>query len=191
MKGVISGSHRSWLISHVANQSPAAIDLQSVTGDLKAMCDSAAITHIANEIGLTSAQAIRIASSELFVSFHQDAEFEMPDGSSLGRLATSFRCLSYSATVKVNGDVAHDFFDLRERHKQLMKETRVVEAEARDYFSSTCRTYTQLKKLHNALYISMLNAFGINDATDNPLALSGTSRIAEIIDSLSGDRDGT
>ncbi len=190
MKGVICKGHRSWLANYVAGQSTTAIELQSVTGDLKAMCDSAVITHIATEIGITRAQAIRAANSELFVSFHQDVELEMPDGSSLGRLATSFRCLSYSVTVKIGSDVAHRFFDLHSLHKQLAKETRAIETEAHSYFSSTCRTYTQLKKLHSDLYVSLLNAFGINDATDNPLALSGTSRIAEIINSLSGDRNG-
>lgn len=190
MKGVICKNHRSWLASHVARQSPAAVELESVSHDLLAMCDSAVITHIANEIGTSYEQATRIANSNLFPSFHKDAEFEMPDGSSVGRLDTSFRCLAYSTTVQVGSDVAHDFFDLYSRYDRLGTATRVIETEAHDYFINTCRTYTQLKKLHNSLYTSLLNAYGINEATNNPLALSGTGRIAELINSLAGGNNG-
>lgn len=190
MKGVISQSHHSWLVSHVVRQSPTAVELKNVSGSLRAICDDAVIAHIANEIDVSREQATRIANSELFVSHITDTEFEMPDGSSVGRLYTSFQCLAYSVTVKVGSDDAQRFLDLLSQYEHIVVDMRAVETEARNYFTNTCRTYAQLKKMHSALYASLLNAYGINDTTDNLLALSGTGRIAEIINSLAGDSNG-
>lgn len=190
MKGVISQSHRSWLVSHVVKQSPTAVELRNVSGSLQAVCDNAVIAHIANEIDVSHEQATRIANSKLFASYNTSANFEMPDGSSVGRLPTSFRCLDYSVTAKVGSDDAQRFLDLLSQYEHIVVDMRAVETEARNYFINTCRTYTQLKKLHSALYASLLNAYGINDTTDNPLALSGTGRIADIINSLAGGSNG-
>lgn len=190
MKGVISQSHHSWLVSHVVRQSPTAVELKNVSGSLRAVCDDAVIAHIASEIDVSHEQATRIANLGLFVSYNTDANFEMPDGSFVGRLPTSFRCLGYSVTVKVGSDDAQRFLDLLSQYKHIVVDMRAVETEARNYFTNTCRTYTQLKKMHSALYASLLNAYGINDTTDNPLALSGTDRIAELINSLTGVSNG-
>lgn len=152
MKGVISHVHRLWLVRRVTESSPTAVELQKARDSLRGMCDRAVIAHIAACVGITHEQATRIAGSNLFACFGGDVKFEMPGGLPLGRLDTSFRCLSYDAVVKIGPDVAQEFSELHSQCAKLDFEVDAIKAEAGNYFSTVCCTYTKLKNTHSALY---------------------------------------
>lgn len=189
MKGLMKTVYRNWLANRVVYLDPRTVEIQGTKRELLAACDEAVVNCVASTFEVSREKAERIVQSDMFNLWSSTVHLCELSGATIGRFPTSCSCVRHNAYIEVNSEKAAYIVALQERIRSANAELDTVREEAYAYFFGACRTYKQLKATHPRLYSSLLDAYGLHDASSTPLS-TVNSGFAQFVNSLSGDRNG-